>query len=187
MARLRVGGQARFTAVGLGGGNHVAGALYGGDANVLVSSSSAQAFTVVASRPVTGSHVGSLVVAPGSTVLLVHADLIGSVVVLPGGGVDIEGSTILGSVTADRPRAVRVCASTIGGALNIDRPQGFVVVGPPGVGCASNSVRGAQRKILPSAKHAGQVGSAGSRPRRVRTDLHRRRVAGRRRRTWEVS
>ncbi|MDP9074825.1 MAG: hypothetical protein M3N98_11755 [Actinomycetota bacterium] len=94
------------------------------------------------STTITGDQ-SSIVVAPGSSVLLTNANVAGAVIVQPGGSLDVENSIITGSITASSPGALRVCVSTIGGSINVAGAAGFVLIGDSGDdGCAPNTIGG---------------------------------------------
>jgi hypothetical protein len=97
---------------------------YGGSPGYTASSDSTttECFSVF-DRIITGSTPGSVVIAPGQSVL-------------------IQGATIGGSVSASHAASVTICGSTIAGSVTITNASGAVVVGDPAHGCAVNTIGG---------------------------------------------
>jgi YVTN family beta-propeller protein len=135
-------GTASFTTSGLGAGVHHVVATYSGDPNFAGSTATPATVTVTTTAAITGSHSGSIIVAPGETLLLRNAQVTGSVIVQQGGALDVENST-MAALIANRPAGVRVCASTVRGSLDVSSATGFVLLGDQGDdGCGPNRIGG---------------------------------------------
>jgi virginiamycin B lyase len=91
---------------------------------------------------ISGNHVGTIVVGPGSTCVS-GAHITGSLIVPRGAAVDIESSSIVGPISATAPSGLRICATAVSGSVTVGSATGFVLVGDSGDdGCASNTIGG---------------------------------------------
>ena len=141
---LNSDGTASINTSALPAGSNTFTAVYSGDPSFTTSTSGVTTFTVGGvSTTITGRHYGAIIVAAGQTVVLTGATQYGSVVVLPGGRLDVESSTINGALTANKSAALRVCGTTIISSVTVIDATGFVVVGDPADGCATNTIGGA--------------------------------------------
>jgi uncharacterized repeat protein (TIGR01451 family) len=138
---LSAKGKASFSTTGLGAGMETVTAAYSGDANFLPSSSSIGATTTVTcTRTITGTHA-ALVLAHGSTCVL-DATITGSIIVRSGAALDLENSTVQGSVSATSgTTGFRMCGSSAS-SVTVENSTGFVVIGDPADGCATNVLNG---------------------------------------------
>jgi len=117
-------------------------AVYGGDSNFTASTSTPGTVTVTTTTTITGRHNGAIIVASGTSVLLVNARVNGAIIVRRGGSLDVENSTFA-ALVADGSAALRVCASIAKGSVNVSNATGFVLIGDSGDdGCAPNTIGG---------------------------------------------
>ena len=113
-------------------GSHTIVATYSGDGN-FYGDTGTLTQVVTCTKTITGTHVGSLLVGPGSVCIL-DATIGGSVQARPGSAVYVARSTIDGSVSEDK------------GSVLITRTNGSVLIGDGGdngaFGCAGNTIGG---------------------------------------------
>jgi hypothetical protein len=94
---------------------------------------------------VTGATVGgSILIAPGTNVVILGSTIGGGVVLGNGASVGVCGSTVKGALTASStPAGVGVCSSTLNGGINVTGSTKFVLIGDPAEACGANSLTSA--------------------------------------------
>ena len=105
-----------------------------------------------ATQVITGYHPGGVAATRG-TVCILDATVAGGVAVTANVTLIIEDSTISGGIAAAGLSGLEVCGSEIDCALSVTGSHGFVLIGDPDNGCASNVLA----SVTASSNHNGLV------------------------------